>query len=445
MSNIDKGPESVVISRIEQGSEEDFISMRVLGESIPERFVFAHVVQGNYQFYNAEDWVEDMKLAKRNHIDAFAINIGRDKTNKRQIPLIYECAERESFHVFLSFDMCYYGQPFSSKDVSEIIKMFVRRKGNFRFLGKPLVSTFSGEVSSTFLDNNPDYDTAWQSLKGNLGFPVSDPSRTPSADGLLSWDAWCPVSLSADSTNIKKLLENGKQYAAPISAFFFKRLSDNEGDNYTYTTDHWFVIQKYLYIISCSPQFVELLSWNDYGESHYLRDPISSANLPHGTLYSASYVNGYPHEPLLDLISYFNLWFKTGKRPPISCSKAYMWYRCHPKEAKPTSRPFPSAPTSYSETIDSIYMVLMISSTTLVKSARIITGSRVYEISLGPNLGKGIGGDILRISVPFEVGVCQSLSLFDHSKSLVCQIKGKEIVDLPQDYNFNYWTGMKSF
>lgn len=101
--------------------------------------------------------------------------------------------------------MVYYGQPDSSRDVIEIIKTYANRKSQFQFEGKPLVSTFSGEVAGTYLvslymslfneyrspelilslhqDNNPDYNSAWQSLKNNLGFQVSTlPSLTLISD-----------------------------------------------------------------------------------------------------------------------------------------------------------------------------------------------------------------------------------------------------------------------
>ncbi|POW22536.1 hypothetical protein PSHT_01210, partial [Puccinia striiformis] len=223
------------------------------------RYVSAHVVQGNFQFHEAKDWSADMRLNQQMGTDAFAINIGQDLTNEKQLPLIYEIVKQSSFHIFLSFDM-----------------QFCLRKAQFIYRGKPLVSTFSGEVPRNFLvssqlfhlylellfnystlnsftliqDNIPDFNTAWSCLKEKLNFPelrqlclrklakegkespklkVSAESIqmiSPLADGMLSWAAWCPVLLSQDHRYKDNLAAVGKQYAAPLSTMFYKHLSD---------------------------------------------------------------------------------------------------------------------------------------------------------------------------------------------------------------------------
>ena len=47
--------------------------------------------------------------------------------------------------------MVYYGQSGSSDDIIMLIEKFSHRKAQFVYHGKPLVSTFSGEVPGTFL------------------------------------------------------------------------------------------------------------------------------------------------------------------------------------------------------------------------------------------------------------------------------------------------------
>ncbi|POV97632.1 hypothetical protein PSHT_14420 [Puccinia striiformis] len=53
-----------------------------------------------------------------------------------------------------------------------------------------------------------------------------DPKMVPLVDGMLSWDAWCPVSLSQDHRYRDNLAVVGKEYAAPLSAMFYKHLLD---------------------------------------------------------------------------------------------------------------------------------------------------------------------------------------------------------------------------
>lgn len=53
--------------------------------------------------------------------------------------------------MFIAFDMVYYGKSGSSDDIIKIIEKFALEKSQFVYQGKPLISTFSGEVPGTFL------------------------------------------------------------------------------------------------------------------------------------------------------------------------------------------------------------------------------------------------------------------------------------------------------
>ncbi|EGG07663.1 family 71 glycoside hydrolase [Melampsora larici-populina 98AG31] len=421
-------------------------------KSPEKRFVFAHVVQGNSQFYQADDWKEDMELAKQSGIDAFAINIGRDITNERQIPLAYDVADQLDFSLFLSFDMSYYGQPGSSKDVIKLIRTFAHRQSQFKYQGKPLVSTFSGEVPGTYLDNNPDYNAAWDALKKNLGFSIyflpcwtgANPSSVPTIDGLLSWDAWSSYSESPDERNRLALHKFGKQYAAPISPLFFKHLEHGAGGNYVYSSDDFLVIEKYIQLIQSPPAFIELLTWNDYGEAHYLKDPRKNANLPKGVVSAHDYVNGFSHEPLLHMLSYFNLWYKDGSRPKLEKSKLYLWHRPHPKSVTATDDPL-SIPKSSNESQDNLYILLMVKSRSNLNKMIINSGSKKYTKHLKEHLSRH-EDTIIRITSPFHCGKDQSIQLFDdHDDQEILNFKGLAINSKPEKYNFNYWSGMTTF
>ena len=65
----------------------------------------------------------------------------------------------------------------------------------------------------------------------------------------------------------------------------------------------------------------------DYGESHYV-GPIKGAQ-PN----SQAWVDGFPHEPWLELNSYFAFAFKHGYYRKIHHDKIFVWGRPHPKAA----------------------------------------------------------------------------------------------------------------
>ena len=65
----------------------------------------------------------------------------------------------------------------------------------------------------------------------------------------------------------------------------------------------------------------------DYGESHYV-GPIKGAQ-PN----SQAWVDGFSHEPWLQLNSYFAFAFKNGHYPKVHHDKIFVWGRPHPKAA----------------------------------------------------------------------------------------------------------------
>ncbi|EGG10863.1 family 71 glycoside hydrolase [Melampsora larici-populina 98AG31] len=487
-------------------------------------YVFAHFIQGNAQSYTKDDWVADMTSAQNAHIDAFAINIGTDPTNAVQLPLLYDVADSLNFKVFLSFDMSYYGYGGSSGDIERTIKQFANRTSQFKYDGRVFVSTFSGEVPGTYLDGNANYPTTWCSLKASLrghGVDVSSsrssfsyfparmliqpftmernkqiyllpgwtgvkPSVTRCADGLLSWDAWPPHSdlIMGNSTSTHDNItsqENlyfpdtafiasaeamGKSFASPVSPLFFKHLGDSPGDNLIYRSDDWMMINRYTKLIQLEtkPQFIELLTWNDYGESHYLSDPRPSANLPQGAVSAHQYVDGFPHTPLLNLTSYFNQWYKTGT-PPVMNQRTtvYVWYRPHLKNAIAYNDTLP-IPAFSNLTEDRIYAYLIPSPDTNVTSIRILSGPQVLEqvlfplddasASTSPDLCRmyedvsndneaEVDGDGILLSAPFQPG-SQFIELLDKKGRTLASLQGLEIEECPQTYNFNYWTGSLS-
>ncbi|POW06579.1 hypothetical protein PSTT_08846, partial [Puccinia striiformis] len=103
-------------------------------------------------------------------------------TNKKQLPFIYEIAEMSLFHYLLTW--------------SVMAILGLRR-------------------------------TSFDSLSNlHLGRLKLSIEMVPLVDGMLSWDAWCPVSLSQDHRYRDNLAVVGKEYAAPLSAMFYKHLLD---------------------------------------------------------------------------------------------------------------------------------------------------------------------------------------------------------------------------
>lgn len=101
-----------------------------------------------------------------------------------------------------------------------------------------------------------------------------------------------------------------------------------------------FIIQA----LDIKPDFVELVSWNDFGESHYI-GPIRAPDIPSAPNADARpYVNGFPHKAWLETLPYQIAAYKHAVNPasyaaPVVGSgedKVVFWYRTTPADAGTT-------------------------------------------------------------------------------------------------------------
>jgi len=74
------------------------------------------------------------------------------------------------------------------------------------------------------------------------------------------------------------------------------------------------------------PRFLEIITWNDYGESHYI-GPLSSKHTDDG---NSKWANDMPHNGWLDLAKPFIAAYKAGEKSPakyITEDQLIYWYR----------------------------------------------------------------------------------------------------------------------
>lgn len=132
------------------------------------------------------------------------------------------------------------------------------------------------------------------------------------------------------------------------------------------------------------PQFIELLSWNDAGESHYLGPtkfdpPTGSENYAH---------SDFDHTPLLTASAYYNLWFVNGAPPAIKTEAIVWYYRPHPKDLVAASDPVPK-PEGAETMDDAIYVAVFVPPGSKAASVIVTTGGEAGEptaVAEGVNL-----------------------------------------------------------
>jgi len=125
-----------------------------------------------------------------------------------------------------------------------------------------------------------------------------------------------------------------------ISPWQFKDL--NNGN----TADSWVEYSDYLFpqhftsaITLVRPAIIELLTWNDFPESHYLSPlPPTSPSAPEYAQLGnfGNYIYGQDHSGWRTMAQYYITWYKSSltTAPAPKTDNVVFWYRVHPKNAQ---------------------------------------------------------------------------------------------------------------
>ena len=147
-------------------------------------------------------------------------------------------------------------------------------------------------------------------------------------DGAFSWNAWPEgpnnIAYGDDQCWVNNL--GDKKFMMSVSPWFYTNIP-NYGKNWLWRGDSlWH--DRWQEAITYQPDFVEIVSWNDYGESHYIGPVRSSGYYDRSGLYTAN----MPHDPWRDLLPYYIQEYKTGT---VNVDKDILtfWYRLSPAAA----------------------------------------------------------------------------------------------------------------
>ncbi|KAL4895132.1 glycosyl hydrolase family 71-domain-containing protein [Aspergillus ambiguus] len=399
---------------------------------------------------SAADYDADMKNAKAAGIDAFALNIGVDPYTDRQLQLAYESAANNDMKVFISFDFNWWhiGQ---ANEVGQKIAQYAKLPAQLKVDDKVFVSSFAGDG----LDVAAMRSAAGVPLFFAPNFhPEQGTDMTP-VDGLLNWMAWpnngnnkAPtpghnISVQAgDDAYVKAL--GGKPYVAPASPWF----STHFGPEVSYSKNWIFPSDLLWYnrwneILKLGPRFVEIVTWNDYGESHY----IGRLDSPHTDDGASKWVNDMPHEGWLEISKPFIAAYKAAASSPndfIKEDSLIYWYRPAPRGVNCDSTDtcmvpanngsgnyFIGRPDGWQDMEDAVFVV------SLLKSAATV------EVTSGNNSRKfDAPAGAAAFQVPMGVG-SQQFGVIRDGQTILSGTSPKDIIDgcVCGLYNFNAFVG----
>ncbi|KAF4944751.1 hypothetical protein FGADI_12471 [Fusarium gaditjirri] len=304
------------------------------------RAVFAHFMIGNTEQYTDADFVNDITKAQDAHIDGFVLNIAYDDaTNDRSIPMAFDAAGGLGFKLLFSFDYAGNGD-WPMDEVISLIDKYSSNNAYFKRGSQPLVSTFEGfnraKDWSTIKDKtNCYFMPSWSSVGAKRAV------RTGETDGLFSWAAWPEgpnnIDMEVDASYL--IFLNGSSYMMPISPWFYTNLP-GYNKNWLWRGDSLWHDRWNLAFTLVSqdqwpgqPEYLQIISWNDYGESHYI-GPLNDKAYVAFDIGEApyNYAKGMPHDGWRKLLPYAIDTFKNGIAT-INQEVLVAWYRLTPASA----------------------------------------------------------------------------------------------------------------
>ena len=409
------------------------------------RAVFAHYMVC-FATYGAtvEGYKREIKEAQAAGIDGFALNVGA-WTNEphyvRRTKLLFQAAQElgTGFTMIFSLDLA----TLQPKYIAEILKTYVNHPNFYRYKGRSLVSTFAGE--------NVDWKSILQPLKTegyNICFvpffypkPVTElPSYqavkghfaryADIADGYFFFGAAGTAEqlTECNTSYVKAAREANKLVMASYSPFYWGMAQP--GRRYYETKGGKGIEMQWKSIIANQPNFVEIVTWNDFNESY-----LTPVDKPEQYFSGLKSPRRHSHVAYYELLKYFIPWYRTGKEPKIERDGLFYFYRVHPKSAvlrppitEPATAKKLAVTVFHGDVTDTIYV------TTLLKSpAELIVKTGDKEVKLHASEG------YQSFEVPFRTGV-QRFALVRKGK-VIAESEGEPIVAEPTEYNFFPTTG----
>ncbi|KAI1357445.1 glycoside hydrolase family 71 protein [Xylaria arbuscula] len=293
-----------------------------------DKLVFAHYIVGLTDGQTRDEWQLDISQAKASGIDGFALNIGSaDTWNDEQLALAYDVAGSNGFSMFLSFDMA--ASQWNADQISSYINTYNTYGSQLKVNNLPVVSTFEG----------PSQADIWAGVRSATGGIFFMPDwaslgaqgvgdKLSLIDGAFNWGAWPEanqLTMSTGNDVAYKSVLQGKPYMMGVSPYFYTNLPQYSKNWYSSSDSLWF--DRWSQVLDIMPEYIEIITWNDYGESSYINAPISHQVIAGAT----AYVTGFDHTAFRFVLPYFISAYKAGNADvAVPSEGAVAWYRTTP-------------------------------------------------------------------------------------------------------------------
>ncbi|KAG9248492.1 glycosyl hydrolase family 71-domain-containing protein [Calycina marina] len=254
--------------------------------------VFIHYMVNGIEDAHIEQDVKDIVALG---IDAVALNLNTvtESWATKTVDCIFVHAEANGLKLFFSFDMTGFNNP---DEFIIFLQSYVTKTAHYTYNGLPFVSTFNGGASE-FAFGESTVNDGWkvklQEEMFSAGHPIyfvpsfQDTPCTetffstefPALDGIFNWNSWAAdgsskVTTTQDTIYLSSAQSSAKSYMMGISPLQFKHMD---------AADNWYIPgpgnmeDRFSQVLNLQPDFIELQTWNDGGEGHYMGNIWSEA------------------------------------------------------------------------------------------------------------------------------------------------------------------------
>ncbi|KAL9637447.1 MAG: hypothetical protein Q9164_002173, partial [Protoblastenia rupestris] len=275
--------------------------------------VFAHYMI-TFQPPNG-DYTHDIQLAKAVGIDAFAVNYGGWGCDWNMLAgfleKFYQTAAALNFKLFVSYDTTVMTDPAMMVNISDT---YAHHPAQLWVDDKIFLSSFS--VDPPAFDWQTDVldriDGPVMFMPGTLSQSAASTAAENVGSGPFTW--MHPASsieeeaaIDTDFSDQRRVA--GKPWMAGIAPWFFKRMGTDM--NWLHAQDSGIWLDRWMHLLKLKPNFIEIVTWNDFGESSYI-GPVKSFHENRQAKDDCFY-GGLNHTAFLDMSKIFIKAFKAGQ------------------------------------------------------------------------------------------------------------------------------------
>lgn len=419
-----------------------------------DKKVFAHYMLGigTYDHNSVDGFKKEVIEAMDDGIDGFAIDFGGwDARYEKNMTNLVQAIDEvdKDFFFFFSIDK---STAMPDSITIDLVKKYYNNQKYFRYGGNFFLSAWGGRETAVEWKTNvlkPLRDMRYKIYFVPYFFPSNwheTPSYSDLEDNLESqWKgnlngyfyfgaAGLPFTNAGDRSTInsgeaaaKVFHRAGLTFMASVTPLYYQTKHIRATPRYFDYDGSEGLIAEWKSIIDVQkPEWVELVTWNDWDESTYF-SPMQ--NVPDYTQHVTHKEQNFykSHAGFAQLNKYFIKWYKGGTQPPIKKDRLFFFYRTHPISAS-ADDPEGKNLNIMGDQLDDIYVTAL-----LTQPAELVVkiGSKkqVYHLKAGLSTNE----------VPFSVGT--PVFTLSRNNAIILSKKGEDIKSNITRYNYNYYSG----